>query len=183
MFNLFGYDPSGRPLHIRPDAVTPDQALFFPEQSTARNIMRINWLISFWEAGSGRKEAITPAFLAVLGHPPDEPSALAALGYVADSLRDQLSEKEALSRLISGLFSCDDFTHLYSMFYEFSKWCSIAIFQKFSKAFHFCFCGQTHALLFFSASAALLPVYAVLLRVSLSICFFAQGLLFFSAFC
>ncbi len=112
MFNLFGYDPSGRPLHTRPDVVTPDQALFFLNNPLPKYYAD-KLADQLMGSGLGAKEAITPAFLAVLGHPPDELSASAALAYVTDSLRDQLSEKEALSRMISGLFSCDEFTHLY----------------------------------------------------------------------
>ncbi|MDF1811587.1 MAG: DUF1549 domain-containing protein [Verrucomicrobiales bacterium] len=112
MFQLFGFDSSGRPIHDRPDAVTPDQALFFLNNPLPKYYadQLADKLLS---EGKRVEKTIIPAFLTVLGHPPDQMQLAASGNYIKDLQSRDLSDREILSRLILGLFSSDDFIHIY----------------------------------------------------------------------
>ncbi|MDF1751985.1 MAG: DUF1549 domain-containing protein [Verrucomicrobiales bacterium] len=112
MFELFGFDASGRPIHDRPDAVTPDQALWF-----LNNPLPEYYATQLAEKLTGETtrtdELIETSFLTVLGHPPDQSQREAAARYFNDLSAHSATVDQALSRVILGLFSSTDFTHIY----------------------------------------------------------------------
>ena len=111
MFDLFGFDDSGRPMHDRDESTTPQQALFwlnnplpkFYADALAERILEEE------EAPLQRIEAV---YEITLGRPPEKQAETAILSYL-DELSDQgVDEKEAWARVCLGLFSSHSFRNL-----------------------------------------------------------------------
>lgn len=112
MFDLFGFDPSGRPMHDRSKAVTPDQALWFLNNPLPRYYgdQLAGELLE--NGGGADEEIIRGAFLSVLSRPPSKSEAGVCRSYLDSLVGEGLSPREALGRVILGLFSSREFTHL-----------------------------------------------------------------------
>lgn len=111
MFDLFGFDPSGRPMHDRSKAVTPDQALWFLNNPLPR-YYGDRLASELLENGGADEQVIRNAFLSVLSRPPSTSEAGVSEGYLESLVESGLSRREALGRVILGLFSTREFTHL-----------------------------------------------------------------------
>ena len=112
MFDLFGFDASGRPMHDRSEAVTPDQALWFLNNPLPR-YYGDQLAGELLEAGGSDDRLIRDAFLSVLSRPPSKSEAGVSQGYLEHLIEDGMSRREALGRVILGLFSSREFSHLH----------------------------------------------------------------------
>ena len=113
MFHLFGFDPSGRPIHQRSAAATPDQSLWFlnnPLPAYYADKLAEELLN---EGAQVSAEVLEQAFLTVMAKPPTEKDRKSANNYINYLLNEGLAEKESLARVILGLFSSEQFSFLY----------------------------------------------------------------------
>ncbi len=112
MFPLFGFDPSGRPIHHRDRSSTPNQALWWlnnplPKYYADKLAEKI---LADEKEIDGRIDYLVET---VLGRPADEAMRAKIAAYVKHGTSSQkLSEKEAWSRTALGLFSSEPFSHL-----------------------------------------------------------------------
>ncbi|MEX2578556.1 MAG: DUF1549 domain-containing protein [Verrucomicrobiales bacterium] len=112
MFPLFGFDPSGRPMHARDRSATSEQALWwlnnplpghYAEKLAERAL----------EAHEDPARRVQFLHETTLGRPADSGVERAMLDYANAGLDDAgLSEKEAWTRVCLGLFSSKSFSRL-----------------------------------------------------------------------
>ncbi|MEO0413368.1 MAG: DUF1549 and DUF1553 domain-containing protein [Verrucomicrobiota bacterium] len=102
MFPLFGFDTSGRPMYDRPDASTPNQALWFLNNSVPHHYAE--------KTAEHLKDAdMARVFQQVLGRSAAPAEKSAADAYLESSLQQGQSRQEALAKVILGLFSTEEF--------------------------------------------------------------------------
>jgi len=112
MFPLFGFDPTGRPMHDRDGSVTPKQSLWWLNNPLPRHYAEglAERLLKNHDAPADRARA---AHEIALGRPPDSRAERAILRYVGDSIdAGGLEPEEAWTRACLGLFSSRNFTHV-----------------------------------------------------------------------
>ena len=113
MLHLFGYDPSGVPVHQRDHSVSAAQSLFWLNNKLPRYYADrlAGKLLSL--ADLNDEQRITVAFRMVLGHPPGPELMEKSFTYL-DHCRivQDLSESDAWARFCLGLFSSDSFSYL-----------------------------------------------------------------------
>lgn len=113
MLSLFGYDPSGVPVHQRDHAATTAQSLFWlnnklPDYYATKLAERLLAM-----PGLTEEERITMAFRIAIGRPPT-PEVMTHTRAYLDHCRtvQSLEEKDAWSRVCLGIFSSDTFSYL-----------------------------------------------------------------------
>lgn len=112
MFPLFGYDASGRPIHVRDNSLSPNQSLWWlnnplPGHYAGKLASKI------LKEHSGETERITSLFETVLGRPPGKNEKGGLRDYLKSGMHDlKLSEQDAWARACLGLFSSDSFSNL-----------------------------------------------------------------------
>jgi hypothetical protein len=113
MLSLFGYDPSGVPVHQRDHSATTAQSLFWlnnklPNYYATKLAERLLAMPDLTE-----EERITMAFRIAIGRPPT-PEIMAHTRSYLDHCRtsQSLEEKESWSRVCLGIFSSDTFSYL-----------------------------------------------------------------------
>ena len=113
MLSLFGYDPSGVPVHQRDHTATTSQSLFWLNNKLPRYYATklAEQLLAIPDLTED--ERITKAFRITIGRPPT-PELLEKTKSYLDHCRSNLSleEKEAWSRICLGIFSSDTFSYL-----------------------------------------------------------------------
>lgn len=112
MFPLFGFDPSGRPIHQRDRSSTPNQALWWLNNPLPKYYADklADKLLTEEEEMEGRVDFLVET---VLGRLADDEMRTRIGKYVTHGTETlDLSEKEAWSRAALGLFSSEPFSHL-----------------------------------------------------------------------
>jgi len=113
MLSLFGYDPSGVPVHQRDHTATTSQSLFWlnnklPRYYAMKLAERLLALPDLSE-----DERITRAFRVTIGRTPTPELLEKTKSYLAHCRSNlSLEEKEAWSRICLGIFSSDTFSYL-----------------------------------------------------------------------
>ncbi len=112
MFSLFGFDVSGRPMHDRDDSVTAKQSLWWLNNPLPRYYADKFSELAVDEYPDFDKR-IQHIHETILGRPADDRIAAAMLAYAKDGIENEdLTEQEAWSRVVLGLFSSKAFSHL-----------------------------------------------------------------------
>ena len=112
MFPLFGFDVSGRPMHDRDDSITAKQSLWWLNNPLPRYYADKFAALAVDEH-SDTGSRIQHIHETILGRPADQRTAAAMLAYAKDGIENaDLSETEAWSRVVLGLFSSKTFSHL-----------------------------------------------------------------------
>ena len=113
MLHLFGYDPSGVPVHQRDHSVSAAQSLFWlnnklPRYYATRLAERLLSIADLTD-----EQRLTMAFRMILGRPPGPQLMEESFTYL-DHCRvvQDLGETESWARLCLGLFSSDSFSYL-----------------------------------------------------------------------
>ena len=113
MLSLFGYDPSGVPVHQRDHAATTSQSLFWlnnklPDYYATKLAERLLAMPELTE-----EARITLAFHIAIGRPPTAEVLTHTRAYL-DHCRtvESLEERESWSRVCLGIFSSDTFSYL-----------------------------------------------------------------------
>ena len=112
MFPLFGFDPSGRPIHHRDRSSTPNQALWWLNNPLPKYYADklAEKLLGEEKETEGRVDFLVET---VLGRLADDEMQARIGKYVTHGTETlDLSEKEAWSRAALGLFSSEPFSHL-----------------------------------------------------------------------
>ncbi len=113
MFPLFGFDPSGLPMHDRDASVTPAQGLWWWNNPLPRYYatkLAEKMIAEFPDKLDARTVALHET---LLGRPPADKAKAAMLSYADDLIkRNGLSEIDAWSRVALGLFSSVEFRTL-----------------------------------------------------------------------
>lgn len=113
MLSLFGYDPSGVPVHQRDHVATTAQSLFWlnnklPDYYATKLAERLLAMPDLTE-----EARITMAFRITIGRPPTPEVMTHTQTYLDHCRTDQsLEEKESWSRVCLGIFSSDTFSYL-----------------------------------------------------------------------
>ena len=113
MLSLFGYDPSGVPVHQRDHSATTAQSLFWlnnklPNYYAMKLAERLLAMPDLTE-----EERITMAFRIAIGRPPTLEIMRHTRSYLDHCRASQsLEEKESWSRICLGIFSSDTFSYL-----------------------------------------------------------------------
>jgi len=112
MFPLFGFDDSGRPMHVRDESVTAAQGLWWLNNPLPRHYaMKLAEILVRDHADPARRASALHE--TVLGRPPGPEGARAMLAYANDLANQEgLSETEVWSRVVLGLFSSSAFRNL-----------------------------------------------------------------------
>lgn len=112
MFPLFGFDPSGRPMHNRDDSASPAQSLWWLNNPLPRHYASelAAQLINSFPDVAARAKALHEI---VLARPPSSGAVAAILAYASDlGGKSGLDETEAWTRVALGLFSSRSFRSL-----------------------------------------------------------------------
>ena len=113
MLHLFGYDPSGVPVHQRDHSVSAAQSLFWLNNKLPRYYATrlAEHLLTFSDLND--EQRLTTAFRMILGRPPGPKLMEQSFTYL-DHCRivQDLGETESWARLCLGLFSSDSFSYL-----------------------------------------------------------------------
>ena len=112
MFPLFGFDPSGRPIHDRDESVTPNQSLWWLNNPLPKYYADelAEKICSEYDSDTERLQA---AHELVLGRPANNKAKNAMLAYLSHNRdNNKLTEAESWSRLCLGLFSSQTFSQL-----------------------------------------------------------------------
>lgn len=111
MFELFGFDDSGRPIHDRDESTTAQQALFWLNNPLPKHYADAlaSRLLNEESEVLDRVEA---AYEILLGRPPGKEAETAILAYLDELSDNGVGEKEAWSRVCLGLFSTRSFRSL-----------------------------------------------------------------------
>lgn len=112
MFPLFGYDPSGRPIHDRDESITPNQGLWWLNNPLPQYYADklAEQLCNDFKNDQERVQAVHEI---ILGRPANAQAEAAMLAYLSHN-RDnkKLTEQEAWSRICLGLYSSRTFSHI-----------------------------------------------------------------------
>jgi len=112
MFPLFGFDPSGRPMHQRDATTTPAQGLWWLNNPLPRHYATLLAEQLVAEHPDDEARALA-AHETLLSRPPDDRSRYAIVKYVERGRRDEgLSNEEAWTRACLGLMSSKAFRTL-----------------------------------------------------------------------
>lgn len=111
MFGLFGFDPSGRPMHDRDASVTPAQALWWLNNPLPRYYAE-KFAEQLLEEFDDPAERTAAAHETTLGRPPTQRGERAFLTYVDELTDAGETETEAWTRACLGLFSTKSFQTL-----------------------------------------------------------------------
>lgn len=112
MFPLFGFDDSGRPMHVRDESTTPAQSLWWLNNPLPRHYAETlaKQLIAAYPSPEERALALHET---VLGRPPDPEAEAAILRYASENISSHgLTESDAWTRICLGLFSSRTFRQI-----------------------------------------------------------------------
>jgi hypothetical protein len=110
MLHLFGYDPSGVPVHQRDQSTIAEQQLFWLNNPLPRFYANKLAERLLAESDLDDRQRIELAFRITVSRSPEPGATLAYLKFCRDELK--LDEPEAWTRVCLGIFSSDSFSYL-----------------------------------------------------------------------